>query len=60
VAAGPRGGRDLLRGVEALANAAEHARASAVQVEIGADDATVRLTVHDDGIGGADTAGGPD
>jgi signal transduction histidine kinase len=43
---------------EALANAAKHARASAVQVELGADDATARLTVRDDGIGGADPARG--
>jgi signal transduction histidine kinase len=43
---------------EALANAAKHARASAVQVELGADDAMVRLTVRDDGIGGADPAQG--
>ena len=43
---------------EALANAAKHARASAVQVELGADDAMVRLAVRDDGIGGADPAQG--
>jgi signal transduction histidine kinase len=43
---------------EALANVAKHARASAVQVEVGADDAMVRLTVRDDGIGGADPAQG--
>jgi signal transduction histidine kinase len=43
---------------EALANAAKHARASAVQVELGADDAMVRLAVRDDGIGGADPARG--
>jgi signal transduction histidine kinase len=43
---------------EALANAAKHARASAVQVELGADDAMVRLTVRDDGTGGADPAQG--
>ncbi|HEY1621218.1 MAG TPA: GAF domain-containing sensor histidine kinase [Streptosporangiaceae bacterium] len=43
---------------EALANAAKHARASAVQVELGADDAMARLTVRDDGIGGADPARG--
>jgi signal transduction histidine kinase len=39
---------------EALANAAKHAQASAVQVELGADDAMVRLAIRDDGIGGAD------
>jgi signal transduction histidine kinase len=43
---------------EALANAAKHARASAVQVELGADDAIARLTVRDNGIGGADPAQG--
>ena len=43
---------------EALANAAKHARASVVQVELGADDAMARLTVRDDGIGGADPARG--
>jgi len=43
---------------EALANAAKHARASAVQVELCADDATARLTVRDNGIGGADPAQG--
>jgi signal transduction histidine kinase len=39
---------------EALANAAKHAQASAVQVELGADDTMVRLAIRDDGIGGAD------
>jgi signal transduction histidine kinase len=43
---------------EALANVAKHARASAVQVELSADDAMVRLAVRDDGIGGADPARG--
>jgi signal transduction histidine kinase len=43
---------------EALANAVKHARASAVQVELGADDAIARLTVRDNGIGGADPARG--
>jgi signal transduction histidine kinase len=43
---------------EALANAAKHACASVVQVELGADDAMVRLTVRDDGVGGADLAQG--
>jgi signal transduction histidine kinase len=41
---------------EALANAAKHARASVVQVELGSDDSMMRLTVRDDGIGGADPA----
>jgi signal transduction histidine kinase len=43
---------------EAVANAAKHARASAVQVELGADAAMVRLAVRDDGAGGADPARG--
>jgi signal transduction histidine kinase len=43
---------------EALTNAAKHARASAVRVELDADDAMLRLTVRDDGIGGADPAQG--
>jgi signal transduction histidine kinase len=43
---------------EALANAAKHACASAVRVELGVDDGMVRLTVRDDGIGGADPAQG--
>jgi signal transduction histidine kinase len=43
---------------EALANAAKHARASAVQVELDAPDATLRLAIRDDGIGGADPAKG--
>jgi signal transduction histidine kinase len=43
---------------EALANAAKHARASAVYVELDAPDATLRLAIRDDGIGGADPARG--
>jgi signal transduction histidine kinase len=43
---------------EALANAAKHAHASAVQVELDAPDATLRLAIRDDGIGGADPARG--
>jgi signal transduction histidine kinase len=46
---------------EALANAAKHAHASAVHVELsttGAPDATLRLAIRDDGIGGADPAKG--
>jgi len=43
---------------EALANAAKHARASVVQVELDAPDAILRLAVRDDGIGGADPARG--
>ena len=43
---------------EALANAAKHARASAVQVELDALNRVVRLGIRDDGIGGADLAQG--
>jgi signal transduction histidine kinase len=43
---------------EALTNAAKHARASVVNVELEAHDAVVRLTVCDDGIGGVDPGRG--
>jgi signal transduction histidine kinase len=43
---------------EALTNTAKHARASVVQVELDAPDATLRLAIRDDGIGGADPAQG--
>jgi signal transduction histidine kinase len=43
---------------EALANAAKHAHASVVQVELDARDEIVRLAIRDDGIGGADPAQG--
>jgi signal transduction histidine kinase len=43
---------------EALANAAKHAHASAVHVELDAPDETLRLAIRDDGIGGADPARG--
>ena len=43
---------------EALANAAKHADASAVHVELAVPDATLRLAIRDDGIGGADPAHG--
>ena len=43
---------------EALTNAAKHAGASVVQVELDAPDATLRLAIRDDGIGGADPAQG--
>jgi signal transduction histidine kinase len=39
---------------EAVTNAAKHARASTVTVELSADDVIVRLAIRDDGIGGAD------
>jgi len=43
---------------EALANAAKHARASVVRLvlEVGAD--VVRLSIRDDGVGGADPTAG--
>ena len=43
---------------EALANAAKHARASVVHVELDTRDTVVRLAIRDDGIGGADPAKG--
>jgi signal transduction histidine kinase len=43
---------------EALTNAAKHARASAVHVEVEAADDVVRLSVRDDGAGGADPTRG--
>ena len=43
---------------EALTNAAKHARASVVQVDVKADDPTVQLSIRDDGIGGADPSQG--
>jgi signal transduction histidine kinase len=39
---------------EALANAAKHAKASVVHVDVNAGDADVQLSISDDGIGGAD------
>jgi signal transduction histidine kinase len=39
---------------EALTNAAKHAQASVVSVELEAHDAIVQLAIRDDGIGGAD------
>ena len=43
---------------EALANAAKHARASVVHVELDTPDTVVRLAIRDDGIGGAVAAQG--
>jgi len=43
---------------EALTNVAKHAHASLVHIDIEKKDATLRLCVHDDGIGGADPARG--
>jgi signal transduction histidine kinase len=43
---------------EALTNAVKHARASAVGVEVEVAGDVLRVTVHDDGVGGADLARG--
>jgi signal transduction histidine kinase len=43
---------------EALTNAAKHANASVVNVELDAPDATLRLAIRDNGIGGADLRNG--
>jgi signal transduction histidine kinase len=39
---------------EALTNAAKHAHASAVHVDVDAGDSIVKLAIRDDGVGGAD------
>ncbi len=39
---------------EALTNAAKHANASVVHVGVEANDGSVRLSIRDDGVGGAD------
>jgi signal transduction histidine kinase len=39
---------------EALTNAAKHAAASVVQVELKAEDDRLKLLIRDDGVGGAD------
>jgi signal transduction histidine kinase len=43
---------------EALTNAARHAHASEVRISVDVDDRSVRLTVRDDGVGGADPSRG--
>jgi signal transduction histidine kinase len=43
---------------EALTNAAKHAKASLVNVELDTDDAILRLAIRDDGTGGADLSQG--
>jgi signal transduction histidine kinase len=43
---------------EALTNAAKHARASAIGVEAEIDNDLLRVTVRDDGVGGARLGGG--
>jgi len=43
---------------EALTNAAKHARASVVNVEVSVAGDALRLVVTDDGVGGADPSRG--
>jgi signal transduction histidine kinase len=43
---------------EMLTNAAKHARASRVDVDVHVVDGALRVRVHDNGVGGADPAGG--
>jgi signal transduction histidine kinase len=43
---------------EALTNVAKHARASVVEIEVEALDGDIRVSVSDDGIGGADPSRG--
>jgi signal transduction histidine kinase len=43
---------------EALTNAAKHAHASVVHVDLHAHETSVRLAIRDDGVGGADPARG--
>ena len=43
---------------EALTNAAKHSNASLLRVHAGAENGVVSLSIADDGVGGADPAGG--
>jgi signal transduction histidine kinase len=43
---------------EALTNAAKHARASVVKIELSTRDEVLRLAIRDDGVGGADPSQG--
>ncbi|HEY6574183.1 MAG TPA: GAF domain-containing sensor histidine kinase, partial [Mycobacterium sp.] len=43
---------------EALTNAGKHAEASEVNIGVNADDVNLRLSIRDDGIGGADSVRG--
>lgn len=45
---------------EALTNAAKYAQASEVNVSVDVEGANLRITIQDDGIGGADFAKGSD
>jgi PAS domain S-box-containing protein len=43
---------------EGLANAAKHAQASVIHVELTVDDLILKVAIRDDGVGGADPQGG--
>jgi signal transduction histidine kinase len=43
---------------EALTNALRHAHANRVRVDLSIDRGAVRVSVHDNGIGGAELSGG--
>ena len=43
---------------EALTNAAKHAHASVVTIDVAEQDATLKLAIRDDGVGGADPSQG--
>jgi signal transduction histidine kinase len=43
---------------EALANAMKHARASGIEISLAAGDASLLLSIRDDGVGGADPGRG--
>ncbi|MFG2039994.1 DUF4118 domain-containing protein [Dactylosporangium sp. NPDC048998] len=43
---------------ESLTNAAKHACASVVHVDVGTDDGVLQLSIRDDGVGGADPGRG--
>jgi signal transduction histidine kinase len=43
---------------EGLTNAAKHANASCVEVDLHAEEESLSLAIHDDGMGGADPGGG--
>jgi signal transduction histidine kinase len=43
---------------EALSNAAKHADASVVRVDVSVEDALLLLSIRDDGVGGADASRG--
>jgi signal transduction histidine kinase len=43
---------------EALTNATKHANASVAHVDLDVRDGALRLSIRDDGVGGADATGG--